>query len=165
MLTRLLTPAILVVLRALLQGCGFRLRGSADVPPEMQFTYIQAAQDNAMARELRQAFAASNVPTVDSPKQAKTVLRLLREDTSRRVRAVDRRGKVIDFELTYEVVFDALDAEQKELLPVQTITLVRTQVNPDVEVLGKQEEQALFFEDMRRDMANRILDRVRRQLR
>ena len=47
----------------------------------------------------------------------------------------------------------------------QTITLVRTQVDPGVEVLGKQEEQALFFSDMQREMAGRMLRRIKIQLR
>ncbi len=81
------------------------------------------------------------------------------------MRAVDRRGKVIDYELTYRVTFDVQDPQGEELVPPQTITLVRTQVDPGVEVLGKQEEQALFFSDMQRDMAGRMLRRVKKQLR
>jgi LPS-assembly lipoprotein len=81
------------------------------------------------------------------------------------VRAVDQRGKVIDYELTYKVSFDVQDAEGKELVSPQAITLVRTQVDPGVEVLGKQEEQTLFFSDMQREMVGRILRRVKIQLR
>ena len=156
---------LLLVIPLLLQGCGFQLRGGFDAPPEMDPTYIQASFGDPLAREVREALRTADVQVVDTPDQASAVLRLLKQEQSRRVRAVDRRGKVIDYELSYSVTFDVQDSEGAEMVSRQTITLVRTQVDPGVEVLGKQEEQALFFGDMRRDMAGRMLRRVKIQLR
>ena len=147
------------------QGCGFHLRGTFDVPPRMDPSYIQAPQGDPLARQLREALRSADVQVVDTPDEASAVLRLLKQEQSRRVRAVDRRGKVIDYELSYEVMFDVQDGKGEELVSAQTITLVRTQVNPGVEVLGKAEEQALFFTDMQRDLAGRILRRLQKQLR
>lgn len=155
----------LTLVLMLLQGCGFHLRGTFDVPPQMDPTYIQAPQGDPLARQMREALRSADVEVVDAPDQASAVLRLLRQDQSRRVRAVDQRGKVIDYELTYKVSFDVQDAEGEELVSPQAITLVRTQVDPGVEVLGKQEEQTLFFSDMQREMVGRILRRVKIQLR
>jgi len=155
----------LTLVLVLLQGCGFQLRGTFDVPPQMDPTYIQAPQGDPLARQLREALRTADVEVVDAPDQASAVLRLLKQDQSRRVRAVNQRGKVIDYELTYKVSFDVQDAEGEELVPSQVITLVRTQVDPGVEVLGKQEEQALFYSDMQREAVGRILRRVKTQLR
>jgi LPS-assembly lipoprotein len=159
------TWSIVLLLLGLCSGCGFQLRGSFDIPQQLNPAHIQAEQGNLMARALREVLLDSKVDVVDDPKQAKAVIRLLKEDQDRRVGAVDSRGKVVEFALTYRVEFDLIDAQGKQLLPRQDINLVRNQVNPDVEVLGKQEEQALFFLDMRREMADRILGRVKRQLR
>ena len=158
-------PYLLLLVVLLLQGCGFHLRGTFDVPPEMDPTYIQAGHGDPLARQVREALRTADVEVVSTADQAKAVLRLLKQDQSRRVRAVDRRGKVIDYELTYRVTFDVQDPEGQELVSRQTITLVRTQVDPGVEVLGKQEEQALFFSDMQREMAGRMLRRIKIQLR
>ncbi len=155
---------LLLVIPLLLQGCGFQLRGAFEVPPEMNPTYIQAAHGDPLARQVREALRTADVQISESPDQANAVLRLLKQQQSRRVRAVDRRGKVIDYELTYSVTFDVQGPEGEEMVSRQTITLVRTQVDPGVEVLGKQEEQALFFSDMQRDMAGRMLRRVKNQL-
>lgn len=150
---------------AILYGCGFHLRGSYDIPPQMNPTYIQAPQSQALADELKQAFSASNVQVVENSAQAKAVLRLLNEKQDSRVLAVDSRGKVIGYELTYRVDFDVLTAGGETLVPRQSINLTRNQVNPDVEVLGKQQEQAMLYRDMRRDLASRLLERLKTQLR
>ncbi len=155
---------LVLVMPLLLQGCGFQLRGAFEVPSEMNPTYIQAAHGDPLARHVREALRTADVQIAESPEQAKAVLRLLKQEQTRRVRAVDRRGKVIDYELTYRVAFDVQDPQGEEKVPRQIITLVRTQVDPGVEVLGKQEEQALFFSDMQRDMAGRMLRRVKNQL-
>ncbi len=164
MTRRFLIFALLVSL-VLVEGCGFRLRGTYDVPERMDPSYIQAPQGDPLAHQLRQALRSADVQIAEAPDQASAVLRLLKQDQSRRVRAVDRRGKVIDYELTYEVMFDVRDGKGEELVSPQTITLVRTQVNPGVEVLGKEEEQAQFFSDMQRELAGRILRRLQVQLR
>jgi len=156
---------VLLAILVLLQGCGFRLRGTIDVPEQMDPTNIQAPRGDPLARNLTEALRSAGVEVVDDPKQASAVLRLLKQDQSRRVRAVDGRGKVVDYELTYKATFDVLGPEGQELAPRQSITLVRTQVNPGVEVLGKQEEQEMFVADMQRELSGRILRRLKKQLR
>ena len=78
---------------------------------------------------------------------------------------MDGQGKVVEFELRYRLNFDVRDAAGAELVPRQRIEVVQSLVNPDIEVLGKLEEEALLREDMRRDMVGRMLQRMRAHLR
>ena len=57
--------------------------------------------------------------------------------------------------------FDAVGKDGKERMPPQTLDLVRTFDNPDVEVLGKQLEEELIIQDFATDAADRILMRLR----
>jgi LPS-assembly lipoprotein len=77
------------------------------------------------------------------------------------VAAVDSSGKVLAYELHYLVRFDAVGPDGSQRCPAQTLDLVRTFDNPDVEVLGKQLEEELIYQDFATDAADRILMRLR----
>ena len=159
-------PAVLVVGLALfVAGCGFHLRGSFEVPPEVNPAYVQAPENSALARELRQTLRSSSVEVVREPEQARAKIRILNEDFRSRVLSVDGTGKVVEQELRYWVEFDVTDRIGTELVPRQSINVARAQINPDVEVLGKQQEAALMQRDMRQDIAGRILSRIQAHLR
>ncbi len=81
-----------------------------------------------------------------------------------RVVAVDRAGKVLSYELFYRVSLDIQGPDGKERLPRQEIELVRGFDNPDTEVLGKQLEGELIYQDMIDDAADRVLIRLRAAL-
>jgi LPS-assembly lipoprotein len=72
---------------------------------------------------------------------------------------------VVEYELSYRLDFDVLDSAGKELVPRQQIDVVQSLVNPDIEVLGKQQEEELLRQDMRQDMVGRMLQRMRAHLR
>ena len=52
-----------------------------------------------------------------------------------------------------------------EWVPRQRVVVTRAQVNPDVEVLGKQQEAILLRQDMEQELSGRILTRIRARLR
>jgi LPS-assembly lipoprotein len=147
-----------------LSGCGFKLRGEVEVPPELNPMYIQAGGGSPVAQALRDRLRGTQVRLAASPKDAKLVLRILGEARSSRVVAVNRAGKVLSFELYYRVSFDVQGADGKERLPRQEIDLVRGFDNPDTEVLGKQLEGELIYQDLIDDAADRVLIRLRAAL-
>jgi len=91
-------------------------------------------------------------------------VRIQSERRSSRVVAVDRSGKVLSYELHFQVTFNALGADGKERLARQEVDLVRGFDNPDTEVLGKQLESELIYQDLIEDAADRVLIRLRAAL-
>jgi len=148
-------------LGAMLAGCGFHLRGAVEIPPELNPLYIQAAPGSPVRRAIEDQLAGGTVQLAAGPGPAKLILRVLSEDRFSRVAAVDSSGKVLAYELHYLVRFDAVGKDGKERVPPQTLDLVRTFDNPDVEVLGKQLEEELIFQDFATEAADRILMRLR----
>lgn len=146
---------------ASLSGCGFHLRGAVEIPPELNPLYIQAAPGSPVRRAIEDQLTGSAVRVAAAPGPAKLILRILGEERFSRVAAVDSSGKVLAYELHYLVRFDAVGKDGKERMPVQTLDLVRTFDNPDVEVLGKQLEEELIYQDFATDAADRILMRLR----
>ncbi len=152
-LASLLTPA--------LGGCGFHLRGAVEIPPELNPLYVQAVPGSSVRRAIEDQLTGSAVQFVSGPDTAKLILRILSEDRFSRVAAVDSSGKVLAYELHYLVRFDAVAKDGTERVAPQTLDLVRTFDNPDVEVLGKQLEEELIYQDFAADAADRILMRLR----
>lgn len=155
----------LVLATVILQGCGFHLRGSVRVPPNLTPAYVEAAEGSELAEQLRHALRDAGVQLATAPSEAKARIRILGEKYNSRVLSVDGQGKVVEYELHYRLDFDVLNSAGTELVPRQKIDVVQSLVNPDIEVLGKLEEESLLREDMRQDMVGRMLERMRAHLR
>ncbi len=161
---RLASLSLLVVAAVLIHGCGFHLRGSVELPEAMARTYIQGSTWDPMVIELRYALRSAGVTVAEEAADSTAVFRLLGHDFNRRTLSVDGDGKVVEYELHLRVRFDVTDPQSQALVPEQTIDLVRGYLNPDTQVLGKQQEQDTLRREMQRDMAQRILDRLYAQL-
>ena len=156
-----LAPVLLALLSALLAGgCGFKLRGAVDIPPELSPLYIESGGLVGEAIDAR--LLGSGVQRTDSPSQAGMILRILSEGRDSRVVAVDQDGKALAYQLTYRVTFDALGKDGQVLVSPQTLTLDRTfDDNPNVALLGKELESDIIYQDMASDAADQVLLRLR----
>ena len=151
-------------LASLTSGCGFQLRGTTDIPPELSPVYIQTGGGSQVHRPLEVALLSGGVQVVGTQQQARTLIRILEELQDSRVNAVNSQGKVIAQELLYLVTFDAVTANGEQLAKRQTIRLAREHINPEDEVIGRAEESDLIRRDLAEDMADRILRRLMAQL-
>jgi LPS-assembly lipoprotein len=156
-----LTLAVLLIGALLTSACGFKLRGQVEIPPELNPLFLQAPAGSAVRAAIVEQLQGSQVQLAEKPQDARVVVRITNESRSSRVAAVDRDGKALANELHFRVAFDAVGPDGKQLVSPQTLDVVRSYDNPDVEVLGKQLEADLIYEDMIRDAANRMLNRLR----
>ncbi len=163
--TRIVLYGLLALVLVLQAGCGFRLRGSVEIPPEYNPMLIQAPGGSAVERAMRDLLTGSQIRLTTNPAEARLTLRILSENRSARVAAVDLNGKTLAYELHYLVSFEAVGTDGQTRVPRQTLDLARTFDNPDVEVLGKQLEQAMIYDDFAVEAADRILMRLRAVLR
>lgn len=159
--TRAALRWLLLALAVLVQpGCGFHLRGAVEFPPSLSPLYIQSG--GAVGRAIEARLHGSQVALSRSPADAGLILRILSEQRSSRVVAVDVDGKALAYALSYVVGFEVQDGDGNLLIPAQSITLERTfDDNPDVSVLGKQQESDIIYADLASDAADQVLLRVR----
>jgi len=156
-----------LLLAALLMtsACGFKLRGEVELPSEFSPVFIETHHGSAVGNEIVRQLQSSQVQLAAEPRQAHTIIRISKERRSSRVVAVDRGGKVLARELHYSLTFDAVTPDGRQLVPQQSLNLVRSYEDPGAEVLGKQSESELIFADMFSDAATRLLSRLRAALR
>ncbi|EGV32594.1 Rare lipoprotein B [Thiorhodococcus drewsii AZ1] len=150
-----------LLVAVLVSGCGFQLRGEVEIPQDLTPIYVDSSPGSPVRSAIRDLLTGSQVHLTENPAEANLRLRILSEGRSSRVAAVNANGKTLAYELHYVVRFDAVSPDGAQKVPTQTMDLVRNFDNPDVEVLGKQLEEDLIYEDFATDAADRILMRLR----
>ena len=150
---------VLLLTVATAGGCGYQLRGTVSLPPELDGVHVAGPRDIGAALTL--VLDSGGVQVQSSRDSANAVLRLGDELFDRRVLSVDAStGKEREFELAYRVAFELIGADGEELLPMETVSLVRDYVFDANAVLGKSREQEVLHAEMRRDAATRIVRRI-----
>jgi LPS-assembly lipoprotein len=152
------SPVLLAV--TLIAGCGFHLRGQADLSSELARTHIVGVSPySEFAANLRQQLRANGVQVVEA-EQSTSTLRITRNVSGKRVLSVDQNGKVLEFELYSEISFEVTGQDKTLLLKNQTISLSRAFLFDVNDVLGKAEEEALLREDLQEDVVRLIIYRL-----
>jgi len=156
----LLAMGLLLAALLVTSACGFRLRGDMEIPSELSPVFVQAQQGSPVDNEIIQQLRESQVQLTAEPRQARMLIRIGNEQYSSRVAVVDRSGKALAQELYYSLTFDVVTSNGKQLVPQQSLNLVRSYEDPGKEVLGKHSEGEMIYADMFSDAAHRILSRL-----
>lgn len=141
-------------------GCGFQLRGSAELPASLQPLYLAGYQHSEVVRELRRTLKTNGVIVSDTLEGARAGLMILEDNTDRRVLSVDTGGDAQEYELTYLLSFSVVDATGQERLPRQRIVVQRDYLYDATGVLGKQVEEEQLRKEMVRDAVHQLLRRL-----
>jgi LPS-assembly lipoprotein len=149
---------LLVLLCLALAGCGFRLRGTAEVP--FQHVYVQGASTGIALDLKRHIQAVTNASVVDDAKRAEAIVEFLQERREKHILSLTGAGRVREFQLRYEVAFRVHDGKGVQYVAPTTLLLTRDMSFSDAEVLAKEAEEQLLFRDMQNDMVQQILRRL-----
>ena len=144
----------------ILAGCGFQLQGAFTPPPQMERTYIEAANRHSLLyRELRIAMHEAGIQLVDDPAAATATLNLSYDETDQRVLSVSARNVPTEYEVFYTVEY-SLYAGQQTLLETQSLTLTRDYTYDPTLVLGKAREEELLRTAIVDDLVRTILKQI-----
>lgn len=143
---------------ALAAGCGFRLRGTADVP--FQTLYIPNALTGIALDLKRQIQAGTDAKVVDNPKEADAILLFSHETREKEILSLTAAGRVREFRLRYRVGLRVHDGKGADFVPQSSLELTRDVTFSDAQVLAKEAEEQLLFRDMQSDMVQQIMRRL-----
>lgn len=145
----------------MISGCGFHLRGAYELPAEMNFTHISAANQNSeLVRGLKRVLQANQLTLVDNAVDAGAILRIISETSGKRVLSVDSQGRAREYELQYSVKFEVTSKDNGFSLSPQELKLQREFLFDPEDVLGKGSEEADLFKGMQQDMVRLIMLRL-----
>lgn len=151
--------AFILAASLLLAGCGFQLRGTADLPFET--IYLPPAGGPGIALDLRRNVqAGTRTKVVSDPKAAQAVLEFTQELRDRLILSLAATGRVREYQLRYQVSFRVHDGKGAVFVPLSTVQLTRDITYADSDVLSKEAEEQLLYRDMQTDMVQLIMRRL-----
>ena len=148
--------ALSLAFALLVSGCGFQLRGTAELPFET--LYMPPATGPGVVLDLRRNIASgTHTSVVDDPKKAAAVLEFSQEAREKVILSLNAAGRVSEYQLRYRVGFRVHDGKGGEFVPAKTVQLTREITFNDSDVLSKETEEQLMYRDMQRDMVQQIM--------
>src|SRR3954470_14267999 len=96
--------AALLAAAIVLQGCGWRLQGTARLPEVMSVTYIDTDDRYSdFNRILRESLEASGAHVTENRAQASAIVKIRKDESGQRVLSVSARNTPEEYEVFYTV--------------------------------------------------------------
>jgi len=153
--------ALLSLLAFILVGCGFQLRGEAQLPPGMQRVVVVSADEfSPLKRNLEDALRRSGATIEQKPGDGIAELKLPVVTISPEVSSVGIAQHVREFVMLYHVELQVVNSEGKIIVAKQTIELTRDFTFDDTQALGIGVEQDELKRQMQRDMVQSVMRRI-----
>ncbi|MBD2780134.1 LPS assembly lipoprotein LptE [Xenorhabdus szentirmaii] len=150
-ITLLLGLAVLVT-----AGCGFHLRGTTQIPKELQILQLSSGDPyGPLARAMRQQLRLNNVTIIDHGDASVPILKLMGDSENKETVSVFQDGKAAERQLV-------LNVDAQVLMPDGSIYPLRARVdrsffdNP-LETLAKDAENELVKQEMREQIAHQLI--------
>ena len=144
----------------LLSACGFELRGAAVLPPELDKFYVSASK--ALYNDVEVFLEGSNTQLMSDRAQANVILTMSNGRYDRRILSVDpQTGFEREFELSYTLDVVATGPQGQIMLKPQSLSVRRDYVFDAGALIGSTQEEALLRIEMRRDLVQQVLYRLR----
>jgi LPS-assembly lipoprotein len=174
--------SVILLLAGLLAACGFKLRGSTDLPAhKLPFATIALtlAPTSEVYAQLKRNIEASSAGTrVVDAGEAEAILAVLGDTSQKNILSLNTSGRVREFQLVRTFSFkvqannraaapapqvkytDAPAVAPTEYVPASTIVLRREVTYSDDLVLSKEGEEALLWRDIQNDLVQQLMRRL-----
>jgi LPS-assembly lipoprotein len=149
--------AALILLLALVGGCGFHLQGAAGLPADMERTQL-IAQDpySQFVRRLTILLEQNGARVVDQPPSS-AVLEIPLNQVRKEILTVGDNARVREFRVRHRVTFRLLNAEGDELVPEQTLERSRVISFDEQDILAATREEEFLREELADTMSRLVL--------
>jgi len=154
-------PVLLLLLGALLLGgCGFQLRGQANLPPEMDRTQLIINDEySTLARRVRIMLERNGVQFVGA-NEATAILEIPQNQVVTEVLTIADNARAREYRVTYTVQFRLTDADGRELIGWQTLRQSREISFDEQQILGSSREQEYLRDELAETMAQLLVARL-----
>lgn len=143
----------------LLASCGFTLRGSAELPAQLQPLYLEALDaDSDMLRELRRVLENNRVQLAEEPGLGYR-LGIGNEERSERVVSVNVNARAGEYELTLALPWQLRQGTTVVAGP-ERLTLSRVYLADPENAVAKTQEAEQILREMRQDLSRQLLRRL-----
>jgi LPS-assembly lipoprotein len=139
-------------------GCGFKPRGTAELPFKSLFVSVPPASQ--FGAELKRTIRVNGVTIVEQRDAAEARFELQAELPEREITALSTSGRPREYQLRLRLRWQVRDAKDQELIPSTEMVLRRQITVLDVQGIVNPEEEQLLYADMRSDAVRQIVRRM-----
>lgn len=154
--------SLLVAIILVVMSCGWRLRGSVELPSQMKkINLIQLAEAREFYKRLKRTLQYGGAEVVETKVGADISLTITQVESESKSAAVDSVGRTVAKEISMTLIFNLQDnqgislAEQDE---VRTSRIFR--YNPD-NVLGMELEESRVVSGLTDEMVAALISRIK----
>lgn len=156
----LLLSALMLVSLTMLSGCGFHLQDKAELPAEMQQTYLAVQHPySRLATRLGTLLEQNGVQVVSSPKDV-AILEIPMNRMRKEIQSIGDNARVREYQLRLTVNFRLLDKDGTELIPMQNLELARVYGFNEQDILSAEREDEYLRQEISDTVASMILRRI-----
>jgi LPS-assembly lipoprotein len=156
-----LSKILVGFLIVLIAGCGFQLRGNANLSDQLSVMFIQGiSTKSGLGLELKRTLENNGVTVLSQYDKSASVLTLVENEVDRRVLSVGSDAKATEYQLYQEVSFKVAGNKGELLSDVQTVKAQRDYRFNQNQVLGSENEQAFLTENLNKQLAQSIFRRL-----
>jgi LPS-assembly lipoprotein len=150
-----------LMVASLVSGCGFRLEGSAPLPPSLAVVRIDAADTQSdFYFGLRKALLAAGTRIdQDSKDDSTAVIHVITDNAAERILTVSTLNVPTENELTYTLKF-AVSSGSHELIAPEQHQLMRDYSYSESAQLAKERERAILTEALANDLVSVVMRRL-----
>jgi LPS-assembly lipoprotein len=153
--------ALIAVCIVLLSACGLRLKGSESLSTTNKRIYVSGIPAyNPFVQQLQKTLTLSGGSVVKKLEELDVHLHVIDQRRTRREISLSQRGKANEYELTFEIIFEVINKDNVEVMPQQNILITRDYFNPQVQVLGKANEEQTIWQEIYKTSVNNFLQRL-----
>lgn len=151
---------LVVCLALLLGGCGFQLRGKAQLPPEMQQTRLIIDDEySVLARRVRVLLEQAGVQIVAAGKET-AILEIPQNEVVTEVLTIGDNARVREYRISHTVRFRLVAADGSELVPLQMIRQSREISFDEQQILAVSREQEYVKQDLAETLSRLLVSRL-----
>lgn len=154
-------PALVACACLVLAACGFQLRGSHELAPELARLNVTAPIE--IQRQLRRTLTnmGVEVSALGSSLPEAFSLRVVNEDVNTRTISFDANVDAAEIEFRREIVFELQSPDGVIVLGPERIDLERVYVHDRDRLLGETGERDILDNEMDDEASQRIIRRLR----
>ncbi len=153
--------SFLVLLALCLSACGFHLRGMIDVPAWLNdISLITEDGDKELAILISSQLEANKIKIIHDPAQAQYWLIIHQSNLRQQIVSIGASTNPRQYQLILTVSFSLQTVKGKIIKATRDVVVTRQLTVNNDRILGSNEEEAILVDEMRRDAAIQILNRI-----